>query len=166
VIKNLLLMAALMAGLTYTGHPSAAFSVQFVPSSGDSVMTGICVGLLIGAISGFMSLLVFSDTYKEPAPRSPLLQWILGPKSPPSGFKVAGKISGLPIFWFGGSWLTSHLTSIDYWMAEYVASLAFSYCLIISPAIIRLVGDYGKKSGPAKAMRSAAPRRVRRKPDR
>jgi hypothetical protein len=145
MIKQLFLMVALLVtGLTYPGHPGAAFSVQFMPSSGDSVMTAICVGLLIGAISGFMSLLVFSDIYKEARPRAPLLQWILGPKSPPSGFKVAGQISGLPIFWFGGSWLTSHLTSIDYWMAEYVASLALSYCLIISPAILRLVREYRK----------------------
>jgi hypothetical protein len=101
------------------------------------------LGFLFGVLSGLMTWLFLSDTCKEPQPRWPWLQKFLGPKLPPSGFKVSAKLSGLPVLWFGGSWLTSYMTrSIDYWMADYIASLAFSYCLIMLPSIVRIATAY------------------------
>jgi hypothetical protein len=136
-MKKLLFTAALLApGLAYAGQPSTDLSVQFVSANVGDMVIGVSIGLLIGVVSALKTYLLLSDTDKQSTQRPPWLRRLFGGKSPVSGFRVAVKISALPVFWFGGSWLTSCLmNNIDYWIVGYVPSLALTYCLLIWPAI-------------------------------
>ena len=109
MFRNVLffLTALLVPSLAYGRNPSADLSVQLVPSNGTSVIIGGSIGFLMAVLSGLASYVLLSVIDKKSEPRSPLLQWLFGPRSAPSGFRVAAKLGRmLPALWFGGSWLT------------------------------------------------------------
>ena len=143
--------ALLMPGLAYGGNLSADLSVQMVPgpTEGDIVI-GSSIGFLIGVLSALMTYLLLYDTYscRPPNRRRSWLRKIFGDRPPASGFRTATKIGTLPAFWFGGRWLTSYLNNhIDVWIVYYIAALVITYCLIISPAIVRLIISCWNKCG-------------------
>jgi hypothetical protein len=162
--NQLFFTAALWApSFAYASDPSADLSVQTPANGNESMMIGVPIGILIGVLSGLMTYLFLFDAGKRSKPRRPWLRWLLGGKSPVSGFRVAAKVSSLPPFWLGGSWLTSCLNGhIDYWIVEYVSSLALTYCLIILPAIVRLAVAYWRKWA---MLEHKAVARLRPKPD-
>ncbi len=93
-------------------------------------MLGIPLGLLIGAVTGLVLLLLLRTAWATSA-----RQW-------KNIISIVGEILALPTFWFGGPWLTSKLladTDFTSILPYYMASLAVMFLIIVIVPIFRVI---------------------------
>jgi hypothetical protein len=107
---------------------------------------GLPFGILIGIASGLWTLFIMMDAFRPTTEPSGWLRRLLGPRSV-AGMKIAGKITALPLMWFGGHYLTSpvlrRLFEHEDTFLLYATSLAFTYGIIIIYPLIRLIIQVG-----------------------
>ena len=99
------------------------------------------LGILIGVISGTVILLLLRDATALNRSRYSWMERTFGRKRT-SGVSLVAKILSLPVFWFGGPWLSTRLlVSLD-WMEllpSYLITLVVTVVLIISYPLFRFV---------------------------
>lgn len=79
---------------------------------------GIALGVLIGVVTGGVAIALFQAAWNE-SDRSGLL-------------KVTGEILALPIFWFGGPWLTTTMfASVE--LADIRSAYLISLAIVFAP---------------------------------
>jgi hypothetical protein len=101
---------------------------------------GVSIGALIGVISGIMSLLILYDAFPR-ITRPTWFERIFG-RHRASGIRIAWKVAAIPMFWFGGHWLSGLLIKHLNWselLPYYMVSLAVVYILIMIGPLIHLI---------------------------
>jgi hypothetical protein len=103
------------------------------------VVIGTAIGLLIGAVTGVVFLLLLKTADRASEQGASVL-------------KVTAEILAIPTFWFGGPWLTTTLLKgvpTDQFLSPYVISLVAVFTIVaIYPAarwIIQLGEHFGAK---------------------
>lgn len=115
----------------------------------EGVVTGTSVGCLIGVITGIMTLLILRDAFPPRTKEISVIERIFGRRQA-SGIRLAAKISALPVFWFGGPWLTAIVMSDLSWKElrdPYLVTLAVVYILIIVVPLVRLIARVSRMIG-------------------
>ena len=107
----------------------------------DNLIVGIPLGCLIALITGMITLLILKDAFPPRFRNISFVERIFGRKQA-SGIGLAVKISALPIFWFGGPWLTTIVMSDLNWKelrGPYLVTLAAVYLSIIIVPLVCLI---------------------------
>jgi hypothetical protein len=102
------------------------------------LVIGIPLGIMIGILSG-IALLLFLKT-------------ILEEQSVKKTITVVGEILAIPVFWFGGSWVTTPLLeSIDReeMLPYYILALSCTWVPIGVWGLYRLMTRIGNEKGKA-----------------
>lgn len=104
------------------------------------VIVGIVVGLLIGAISGTVFLLLLRSANQSTT-------------SAQKTISLTAEILAIPTFWFGGKWVsTDLLTQADLadFINPYVIALALCFFLFCSYPAFRWIGSLANELGTAR----------------
>jgi hypothetical protein len=102
---------------------------------------GIAVGILIGILTGVATLVTLIPFFRARGTTIPASNGITA---------VVTQLLGLPLFWFGGPWLTTKmLQSVDFleFVPPYIASLAVSYIGVLLYPLARWVLWLGRTMG-------------------
>jgi hypothetical protein len=97
--------------------------------------------MLIGVISGVIILLLLGDATRPNRARYSWIERIFGRRRT-SGVSLIAKILALPVFWFGGPWLSTRLLGDLDWtslLPVYLISLTATVLLIISYPLFRFI---------------------------
>lgn len=107
----------------------------------EGVAAGISVGCLIGIVTAMMTLLTLKDAFPPRSKEISFVERIFGRRQG-SGIRLAAKLSTVPAFWFGGSWLSALVMNELSWRelrVPYLMTLAVVYTLIIAVPLSRLI---------------------------
>jgi hypothetical protein len=113
----------------------------------EGIAAGICVGCLMGILTGMMTLLILMDAFAPRSKEISHLERIFGRRQP--GVRLATKLSMVMPFWFGGSWLTSHVMNGLSWKEmglPYLITLVVVYMLIMIAPVSRLIARLWRKT--------------------
>jgi hypothetical protein len=104
------------------------------------IVMGVSIGALIGVVSGIMGLLFLRDAFSVSSGRYSWWENTFG-RRPPSGVKLAGKFSTLPLFWVGGYWTAAFVKQANWseLLPYYLVSLAIVFIVIMLIPLMRLI---------------------------
>src|SRR5260221_233682 len=111
-----------------------------------NLVAGVNLGFLVGVITGMMTLLILRDAV-PPRTKISWIERIFGRRQA-SGIRLAGKISTLPYFWFGGPWAFTTVFKDLNWAAmqnPYFISLGLIYFFIIIVPLGSLIAQVSMK---------------------
>ena len=106
----------------------------------DNTIISLALGVLIGLVSGLITILVLLDT-KPRTGRYSLMERVFG-RHQPSAVRSIMKLSTLPVFWLGGPWLSSALMEGLNWIELrplYMASVAVVYLVVVVVPLVAII---------------------------
>lgn len=102
------------------------------------MIAGIGIGLLIGLITGMVSLVLLKTANTASL------------NNPSSVIATTTELLSIPTFWFGGPWVTStmlKLVELESMLSPYIMSLSFTFTIIIIYPIAKWILKLGEELG-------------------